>query len=54
MPDDEEAARVAVGPPVGDVRRAVGADAVEAPLGQAELAVESVDQVQARGRPSPW
>ena len=34
-------------PAIGDIGSGIGADGVEAPLAQRELAVEAIDQVQA-------
>ena len=44
---DQQPACVSVGPAIGDVSGAVSANAIEAPLCEAELAVEAIDQVQA-------
>ena len=44
--DDHEPLGIATRPTIGDVRRGIGANSVEAPLAKAELAVETVDQVQ--------
>ena len=49
MPATNRPDSVPVGPAVGDVRRAVCADSVESPLGEAELPIESVDEVQPQG-----
>ncbi len=48
-PHHEKTGRIAVAPAPRDISGAVGADSVESPLGEAELPVEPVDEVQPHG-----
>ncbi len=47
--DRQTKGAVLVCPAIGDIGGGIGADGVEAPLSQRELAVEAVNQVEAEG-----
>ena len=47
--DGQAGGAAVIGPAVGDVGGRIGADGIKSPLAEGELAIETVNQVEAQG-----